>query len=105
VDEIIHTSVVEKRSTVGSKVLGFCIPRESAQAYFETGRSGMFATEPNLATTAFTYFEDGYSELHQYGPTFVCGEIAVTAVKTENDPSRDFQSSGFRLLSLPKRRS
>jgi hypothetical protein len=27
VDEIIHTSVVEKRPGVGSKILGFCIPR------------------------------------------------------------------------------
>jgi hypothetical protein len=95
--------VVEKRPGVGSKVLGFCIPRKSAQAYFETGRAGMLATEPNLVATAFTYFEEGYSELQQYGPTFVCGGVAVTDVKTENDPSHDFQSSEFRLLSLPKR--
>lgn len=104
VDEIIHTSVVEKQATVGSKILGFCIPRQSAQAYFETGRSGMLAMQPNKVTAAFTYFEEGYSELQQYGPTFTCGEMAVTDVKTTNDPSRDSQSAGFRLLSLPKRK-
>jgi hypothetical protein len=104
VDEIIHTSVAEKQSTVGSKVLGFCIPRKSAEAYFKTGRAGMLAVQPNLDAAAFTYFEDGYSELQQFGPTFVCGGTAFTDVKTENDPSRDFQSVEVHLLSLPKRK-
>jgi hypothetical protein len=100
VDEIINTS--KRASGVGSKILGFCIPKKAAQRFFEKGESGMLATQPNTETTAFTYFEEGYSELEQYGPTVVCGEWAVTDVKTENDPSRDFQSSEFRFLSGPK---
>jgi len=100
VDEIINTS---KRSTdVGSKILGFCIPKKGAQRFFEKGQTVMLAVQPNPDTAAFTYFEDGYSELKQYGPTTVCGDWAVTDVETENDPSRDFQSSSFRILALPK---
>jgi hypothetical protein len=100
VDEVIHTSDISP--TVGSKILGFCIPKESARARFETGQLMMLATQPNSRVATFTYFEKGLNELQQYGPTTVCGEFAVTDVKTQNDTSRDFQSSEFRILALPK---
>ena len=51
---------------------------------------------------AFTYFEPGFSELQQYGPTIVCGESAYTDVRTENDPANNSQSSGLKILSTPK---
>jgi hypothetical protein len=101
VDEVINTS--KRCPGVGSKVLGFCIPRKAAERFFEKGGAVMLAVQPNPDVAAFTYFEEGYSELVQYGPTAVCGNTAVTDVKTENDPSRDFQSSEIRILSLPKR--
>jgi hypothetical protein len=101
VDEIIHTS--ETCDSVGSKILGFCIPRECARLRFETGRVAMLAKQPDSSVATFTYFEKGFNELQQHGPTTVCGEFAITDVKTQNDPSRDFQSSEFRILSLPKR--
>ena len=101
VDEIVHTS--ENCPTVGSKILGFCIPRESALARFETGRSMMLATQPNSRAATFTYFEKGFDELQQYGPTTVCGDVALTDIKTQNDASRDFQSAEVRILAWPKR--
>jgi hypothetical protein len=102
VDEIVNTSLVEKNSAVGSKVLGFCIPKNSVQRQIETGRSVIVAKQPDNDTVTFTYFEPGFSELQQYGPTFVCGEHAYTDIKTENDPARDFQSSQLKILSMPK---
>jgi len=99
-DEIVHTSGI--CTTVGSKILGFCIPRESVLKQFETGQTVMVATQPNSSVATFTYFEKGFNELQQYGPTVCCGESAYTDLKTENDPSRDFQSSEFRILALPK---
>lgn len=99
VDEIINTS--KQCARVGSKVLGFCIPKKAAQRFFETGGSAILAAQPNSETAAFSYFEEGYNELKQYGPTSVCGQWAVTDVTTENDPSRDFQSSSIRLLAGP----
>jgi hypothetical protein len=99
VDEVIHTS--KYCSSVGSKVLGFCIPKKAAQQFFEKGKQVMLAAQPNPDAASFTYFEEGYSELRQYGPTTICGQWAVTDVETENDPSRDFQSSSIRILSAP----
>jgi hypothetical protein len=99
-DEIINTSAQEK--SVGTKVLGFCIPKRSVEKQIETGHSMMIAQLPNENSAAFTYFEPGYSELRQFGPTVICGEFAATDIRTENDPSRDYQSSEMRLLSLPK---
>lgn len=101
-DEIINTSVREKCASVGSKVLGFCIPRRAVQRQIETGVSMMLAKVSDESDAAFTYFDAGYSELQQYGPTFICGDFAVTDIKTENDPAREFQSSEFRFLSVPK---
>ena len=62
----------------------------------------MLAMEPNLLTTAFCYFDPAYSQLRQHGPTFVCGDSAVTDVETTDDPYRNFQSSQFKILHMPK---
>jgi hypothetical protein len=101
VDEIVHTSSNVGNPTVGSKVLGFCIPRLAAERQARTGRSAVLAAKANPEAATFAYFEPGYSELRQHGPTIVCGQYAVTDVVTENDPSRDFQVSQVRILSLP----
>lgn len=105
VDEIVHTHGVERCATVGNKVLGFCIPRRSVEAQLRTGHSMALARFPDENSVAFVYFDPKYSELRQYGPTFVCGEFAATDIETENDQTRDFQSSQMRLLSLPKRKT
>lgn len=98
--EIINTS--RSRSGVGEKVLAFSIPKMAAQRTYEAGGDMMLAIEPDLLTTAFCYFDPAYSQLRQHGPTFVCGDSAVTDVETADDPSRNFQSSSFRILHLPK---
>jgi hypothetical protein len=98
--EIVNTST--NRSGVGDKVLAFSIPRAAAQRTYETGDNMMLAMEPDLLTTAFCYFDPAYSQLRQYGPTFVCGDSAVTDVETADEPSRNFQSSSFRILHLPE---
>jgi hypothetical protein len=98
--EILHTS--EVRNSVGEKVLAFSIPISAARRTYETGNQMMLAMEPNLSSAAFCYFDPAYSQLRQYGPTFTCGESAVTDVETENDPARDFQSSSVRILHMRK---
>ena len=105
VDEIVNTSLKEKCESVGPKVLGFCIPRRSVELQMQSGSSMLLAKQPDDNSVTFTYFEPSYNELQQYGPTHVCGEHAYTDVKTENDRARDFQSSEFRILSLPDRKT
>lgn len=99
-NEIAHTS--ERRIGVGKKVLAFSIPRKAAHLAYESGGNLVLAMEPNMSSTTFCYFDPVYSQLRQYGPTFVCGDSAVTDIQTENDPAREFQSSSFRILYMPK---
>ena len=61
----------------------------------------MLAKEPDLFAAAFCYFDPNYSQLQQYGPTFTCGECAMTDVQTHYDPASDSQSSSVRYLHLP----
>jgi hypothetical protein len=104
VDEILNTALVEKNPAVGSKILGLCIPRRSVEQQIGTGRSVMLAKQPDSEVATFTYFEPQFSDLHQYGPTFVCGENAYTDTTTEDDPGRDFQSAQVKILALPKKK-
>lgn len=94
--EIANTS--RRRHSVGDKVLAFSIPKLAAERAFQTGNYMMLATEPDLLSAAFCYFDPAYSQLGQYGPTFTCGGAAVTDVETETEPARDSQSSSFRIL-------
>lgn len=105
VAEILHTHQGNEPPTVGEKILAFCIPKKAVELQLRTGDSSALAQLPDENATAFTYFDPVYSELVQYGPTFVCGEFAATDVQTETDPARDFQSSEMRYLSLPKRKT
>jgi hypothetical protein len=100
VTEILNTS--RAGHTVGERILAFSIPKGAAEQTYRTGQSMMLATEPDLSNAAFCYFDPEYSQLSQYGPTSTCGNSAVTDVETENDPSRDYQSSSLRILYLPK---
>ena len=97
-DEIIHTAVLDNNATVGSKILGLCIPLKAVERQLQTGDSAMLAKSPDQESVTFTYFDSGYDELQQHGPTFVCGDFAATDIETENDPSRDFQSAQCRIL-------
>lgn len=99
-NEIAHTA--DRSVSVGNKVLAFSIPKAAARRSYQTGDNLILAMEPDLLTTAFCYFDPDYSQLRQYGPTFVCGDSAVTDIETEDDPARNFQSSTFRILHLPK---
>ena len=98
--EISNTS--NNRLGVGNKLLAFSIPREAARRAFQTGENLMLAKEPDLRSTAFCYFDPKYSQFRQHGPTFVCGDAAVTDVQTTDDPSRNSQSASFKILHLPK---
>lgn len=102
-EEIVNTS--KMTDLVGSKVLGFCIPRRGVERQMASGSSVMLAKPPDEQTATFAYFDEGYNELRQYGPTFVCGEYAFTDLETVNDPARDLQSSSVRILALPKPKS
>lgn len=90
-----------RNSTVGSRVLCMCIPRNGVEQALTTGRSMLLATRDSVETASFSYYDQEYNELKQYGPTTVCGQNAQTDLVTENDPSRDFQSAQFRILHMP----
>lgn len=98
--EIANTS--NHQLGVGNKLLAFSIPREAARRAFESGESMVLAKEPDLRSTAFCYFDPAYSQLRQQGPTFVCGDAAVTEVNTVDDPSRNLQRADFKILHFPK---
>jgi hypothetical protein len=102
VDEIVNTSA--RNPAVGAKVLAFSIPKSSVQRQIGTGSSTMLAKQADSDTVTFTYFEPKFDGLRQYGPTFVCGESAYTDIATENDSATGYQSSGFRILNMPKAR-
>jgi hypothetical protein len=99
VNEVINSSGAT--SSVGEKVLAFSISKKAAEHTLRSGQSMILAALPDKTNAAFCYFDSGYSELRQYGPTSVCGQSAVTDLETENDHSRDYQSSSVRILYLP----
>lgn len=103
VEEIVYKSTVEKCQTVGSKILGYCIPKQAVNKQEKSQQWFVLAQQPNETSAAFTYFEPEYKELRQYGPTVVCGNYAVTDIKTENDEGRNYQSSQMRILHMPGR--
>jgi hypothetical protein len=105
VDEILFAHRAIDRSSVGDKILGFCIPKASVERQLQTGETMAIAHLPNERTVAFTYYDPAYNELRQYGPTYVCGGLAQTDIETENDPTRGFQSSQLRILRFPKRKA
>ncbi|HSW64022.1 MAG TPA: hypothetical protein VLH56_12060 [Dissulfurispiraceae bacterium] len=86
---------------VGSKVLCMCIPRGAAESAASGRGSQLLATADEVACASFSYFDPAYSELRQYGPTVVCRGMACTT-ETENDPSRNYQSSQVKFLYMPK---
>ena len=100
VEEIVSTS--SRQSTVGSKILALSIPKQCVEKQLESGSSTMMAIPPTRETVTFAYFQPGYSELQQYGPTFVCGEFAFTNIETKSDPSIEYQSIEFKILAGPK---
>jgi hypothetical protein len=99
--EIGNTAASDR--TVGGSVLAFCIPRAAAARSYKTGQTMILAKEPDLESASFCYLNPSLNELRQYGPTFSCGNSAVTDVETQNDPSRDFQSAQVRILYMPKK--
>jgi len=101
VREIVNAS--RPGGTVGQRALAFSIPKGAAERTLHTGHSMVLAMEPDLHNAAFCYFDPAYSQLHQYGPTFTCGECALTDVETEDDPTGDYQSSSVKYLHLPPR--
>ena len=96
-EEIIFTS--KTNSAVGDKILGVCIPRKSVEAQDQSGSSWLLAKQPDEENATFWYYDRSTKDLLQYGPTFVCGSSAITDIETEDDPSRDYQSSQFRILN------
>jgi len=100
--EISNTST--SNSTVGESVLAFCIPRAAAAKTYQSGASVMLAKEPDFLSPSFCYLNPEIKESKQYGPTVTCGESAMTDIETENDPSRNYQSSSMRILHMPKKR-
>ncbi len=103
VRELVNTSGTRAQSTVGKKVLAFSIPRAAAERTYATGEHEMLAMEPDLRRTTFCYFDPTYSEFQQYGPTYTCGEFVATDIQTQNDLTRDSQSSQMRIRRLPQR--
>ena len=71
-----------------------------------TGQFMMIAKQPDDVFATFTYFEPGFSDLRQYGPTMTCGEVATTDFVGENDPDRPGdQTARMMILAWPKPKS
>ena len=99
-ETIVQTS---RRPTmaVGERVLTMSIPKDSVDP---TSRMSVMLAAPATTDAAtFGYLVPGASRVLQYGPSFVCGDHAVTDIVTQDDPSRDLQSVSVRILRLPKR--
>jgi len=104
VDEIQFTS--RSAATVGDRVLGMCIPLTSVQDMLRTGHSMMIASQPSVEAPTFAYFDPTMDESHQFGPTYVHGQMAMTDVETESRPEdNNFQSSSMRILHMPSKPS
>ncbi|MCG8094897.1 MAG: hypothetical protein JAZ17_14960 [Candidatus Thiodiazotropha endolucinida] len=84
-DEIITSSRLGNRM-VGKKILGVSIPK---QQIIETQRTGnVFISHhiPNNNRATFTYYDEGSDGLKIYGPSFVCGDSAISQFSgTTND--------------------
>jgi hypothetical protein len=102
VSEVQNTS--KSQQTVGEKILAFCIPRASVEPRNPNRGNMLIASTPTENVATFSYFDPTRDELLQYGPTTICGEYATTDLKTENDPSRDYQSAEIRFLHMPNKK-
>lgn len=82
-DEIINSSNI--KMTVGKKILGLCLTRKSVELSRHRDLSFLIANQPvSPEHSTFTYFEDGYNDMIQYGPTHICGNSASTDLTVEN---------------------
>lgn len=97
--EIQHTSTERRR--VGDKILAMSVPRRSVESWLHSGQHFMLAATANSDSATFGYFNPDRRELLQLGPTYVCGEVAVTDLRTKDDLSINSQSSSLKLLRLP----
>ncbi len=100
-NEVVHTSKLN--NSVGDKILALCIPKNSILAKEKTENSMLLAKTPDLETSSFTFFDPEYDELKQYGPSFACDETGFSNIETENDPSRNYQSSIVKILAMPNK--
>jgi hypothetical protein len=106
VDEIVNTSMSDRNGSVGAKILGCCVPRRAAEESLNTGQFMMIAKQPDDVFVTFAYFEPGFSDFRQYGPTMTCGEVAATEFVGENDPDRPGdQTVQMKILAWPKPKS
>lgn len=100
VAEIFATHSTE--SSVGDKVLAFCIPRTSIESQIKSGHTRLSGVPPHSRASTFSYFDRDYNEHLQHGPTVVCGQFAATDLKYENDPTKPLQSVQLRMLHAPQ---
>ncbi|MGV8838136.1 hypothetical protein [Cellvibrio sp.] len=85
-DEIIVSS--NMKMTVGKKILGLCITKKSVELSRHREHSFLVGGLPiNSEMSMFTYFEEGYNNMIQYGPTYVCGNSASTDLTVKNTES------------------
>lgn len=100
VREVQHSSTQENR--VGDRILAMSVPRAAVESWQRSGRYSLLASTATRRAATFGYFNPGRNELVQFGPTLVCGGMAVTDLEGTNDPTTDNQSASFRFLRLAK---
>lgn len=105
VDEILSTSkalaVTDRVPTVGTKILGLCIPRQAVECQLKVGGSLLMGKQPDLRTAAFTCFDPVYNQFEEHGPAFVWGEMAYGPLVGKTDPVTRSQSASVRILHVP----
>lgn len=94
-DEIIVSS--NTKETVGKKILGMCLTKKAVELGLLRGTHFLMGNQPiDPKHSTFTYFEEGYNRMIQYGPTYVCGDSAHTDFALEQ--TENTISAKFRLL-------
>jgi hypothetical protein len=100
VEEIVHTS--QSNPTVGSKVVAMSIPIKAIARSLATNFGPpMLPSQPDHDEgVTFAYFEPAYSDLVQYGPTFVCNGYAFADVLAARDG--DDRATSMRFIAKPR---
>src|SRR5262245_33564556 len=89
-------------AAVGSKALAMSIPLRALTRNLErdVGPTMLASLPTDDEGVTFGYFEPGYSDLVQYGPTFACNGYAFADF--QGTTNGDDQSAQWRILAMPK---
>jgi hypothetical protein len=99
--EIIETSIRQETKTVGANILSMCLPKYEVLPDGTLPQRPIYGGEPDYFSPTFHYFEKGYNQLMQYGPTKVCKGIAANVLNASRTTGKASMTEQF--LYLPEK--